>query len=119
MSILRYKDIGWWVSVIAITLMLLSIGFFGYMKTRHLIQGVDIKTELSRRENSSLLRIKGNAMNAIHLKLNGREIYIDKEGNFSEMVDLLPGLSVIKLNAVDRFGKETEKEFKIINKNSA
>jgi hypothetical protein len=53
-------------------------------------------------------------MNAIYLSLNGREIYIDKDGTFTEPVALLPGLSVVTLDAQDKFGKTFEKKFEVV-----
>jgi hypothetical protein len=63
---------------------------------------------------SNLVTITGVAEKAILLSLNGREIFIDKEGNFSEQVSPLSGYSIITLNAKDKFGKTAEKKFELV-----
>lgn len=83
------------------------------------LKGVKIEASLTQNKSSSLVQINGNAKNSTQISLNGREIFIDKEGNFSETVGLLPGLSIISLNAQDRFGKFAEKKFTIISNQSA
>ncbi len=113
---IKNRSIGWWMGIILSVLLLMGIGIFGYIKMNFLVKGIVIKTEIIRDEDPSLIEIKGNAMNAIHLKINGREIFIDKKGNFSEMVYLLPGLSILSLNAVDQFGKLTNKEMRFVSK---
>ncbi len=83
------------------------------------MKGVRIEASLTQNKSSSLVQVFGNAKNSIHLSLNGREIFIDKQGNFSETVGLLPGLSIISLHASDKFGKSAEKKFTIISNESA
>jgi len=84
-----------------------------------IVKGVEIKATLERNNTSPLVQVSGNAKNSIHLSLNGREIFIDKDGNFSETIGLLPGFSVISLEAKDKFGKFAEKKFKIVYTESA
>jgi len=47
-----------------------------------LVKGVQIKARIVRQGDSALVQVVGNAKNAIHLKLNGREIFIDKKEIF-------------------------------------
>ena len=48
-----------------------------------------------------------------------REINIDKNGNFSEPIVLIPGLSVITIDTQDKFGKDKEKKFQVVYNESA
>ena len=122
MNPLKYKNIKWWIGAMSCTLLFSIIGVFAFMKMEFLWKGVQISAEINK-ENisslSSLTNIKGEAKNANLLSLNGREIFINKEGKFSEMIALMPGLSVITLSAKDKFGNLAEKKFEVIYKESA
>ncbi len=118
MEIIRNRSINWWMSIFFSFLLLLIIGIFSYIKTDFLFKGITIEATIHNSPDSSLVEVKGNAKNAVYLSLNDREIFIDKEGNFSELLIPLPGFSTITLRAVDKFDREKNKEFKITNKES-
>lgn len=63
-----------------------------------------------------LVEIKGVAKNISELSLNNRPLYTDKSGNFSDTLLLIPGYNIIKLDASDKFGSQTEKKIEIIYK---
>lgn len=79
-----------------------------------IFRGVKIQAEIEAQPDSSLVRVKGVASKATHISLNGREIFINKNGDFSESIILLPGLSVVTIHARDKFGKIDEKKFEIV-----
>ena len=62
----------------------------------------------------NIVKLTGNARNAIKLTLNGREISIDQAGNFNETIALLPGYNIVTIKAQDKFGYEDEKNFRLI-----
>ncbi len=62
---------------------------------------------------SKQIEIRGRT-NANLLKINNKEINVDENGNFSFKINLMPGLNVIKIEAENKFGKETIVERKII-----
>lgn len=90
------------------------IAIFSYEKMCFIWNGVKIEATLEQKENSSLTIVRGKAEKATYLTLNGREIFIDKGGNFSESISILPGYSVVTLNAKDKFGKTAEKKFEVV-----
>jgi len=108
------KNIKWWIGRVSFSALFLFIGLFAYYKMDFLIKGVQITAHVERDSSSPLLQIKGNAEHATKLSLNGREIFIDKDGSFSESVALLPGLGVVTLDAEDKFGKTSKKKFEIV-----
>lgn len=61
----------------------------------------------------SVTHISGNARNAIHLFLNGREISIDQKGNFEETIALLPGYNVVSIVGEDKFGNTDLKIYQL------
>jgi hypothetical protein len=54
------------------------------------------------------VRITGTAHNITHMTLNGRPIFTDPSGNFTEKVVLAPGYNVLTLVARDRYGRTEE-----------
>jgi hypothetical protein len=115
-TIIKKKSIKWWVGVISFTLLFGFIFSYSYIKMRMIVRGVEINATLEKEKSSSLVKIKGVAKNAIFLTLNGREIFIDKDGSFNEVAVLPPGLSVVTLSAKDKFGNQQEKSFREIYK---
>ena len=61
------------------------------------------------------ITIKGVVKNASFISLNGRQIFVDEEGLFSEEVVESPGLNTIELYVRDRFGKEKREFVKLYN----
>jgi hypothetical protein len=118
MKIAKNKNVKWWVGTVLCTALFLAIGLFSYYKMDFLWKGVQITASIDRDDTSPLIEIKGNAKNATYLSLNGREIFINKEGEFSEKVALLPGLSVVTIDAQDKFGKSAEKKFEVMYEES-
>lgn len=104
----------WWIGVVSCMALFGGIGIFSYFKMGFLWKGVQISAHIDQTNTSPLITIKGNAKNATYLSLNGREIFIDKDGSFSEQVSLLSGLSVVTIDAQDKFGKVSEKKFQVM-----
>lgn len=99
--------------------LFLLILFFSYEKMCFIWKGVKISATLESQNDSSLTTIKGTASKATYISLNGREIFIDKSGNFSESIVVLPGFSVVTLSARDKFGKTAEKKFEVVYEGNA
>lgn len=118
MKEIKSKNINWWIGLVSCTMLFVFIGGFAFMKMQFIFKGVQIEANINR-DNSSIAEIKGNAKNATHISLNGREIFIDKEGFFTEPIALLPGFSVTTLEAQDKFGNRAEKKFEVVYKENS
>ncbi len=92
---------------------------FSYEKMFFMVMGVKIEANIEQNNDSPLAQISGTADKAIFLSLNGREIFIDKNGNFSESIAVLPGFSIVTLSAKDKFGKTAEKKFELVKEKDA
>lgn len=66
--------------------------------------------------NQVLIEISGRAQNISYLNLDDRPIFTDKDGYFKEKLLLSPGYNIIKLDAIDKFKKYTEKKLELILK---
>lgn len=62
---------------------------------------------------SSVVSIEGQAKNAAWISLNGRQIYTDEKGHWSESLVVSPGTSIMTVKTRDRFGREVEKSIHI------
>lgn len=111
---MQKKNIKWWVGLVSCILLFVSIVSYAFIKMKAVVEGVQITANIDTSAHSGLVKIAGMADKAIYLRLNGREISIDKQGAFTEQIALPPGLSVITIEAQDKFGKISEKEMKIV-----
>ena len=115
--IFKHRTLAWWIKGISCTMLFVGIITFAVMKMNFLLMGVKLQATIDN-TGSSITHVKGNAFGANYITLNGRSIYMNKDGSFSEDVVLLPGLSVIKLDTEDQFGNTREKKFEVFHKDS-
>lgn len=62
----------------------------------------------------ALVSVEGTAANTSWLALSGRPIHTDEQGNFSEKLLVPVGYSILKLEAKDRFGRQSEKFIRVV-----
>lgn len=101
----------------SVSVFFLLIAVFAFYRSYDLVFGVKIKNvnlEDGTKFTESVIKVTGNAKNAVNLALNGREISIDKAGNFDETIALLSGYNVVNIKARDKFGRFDEKNYKLI-----
>ncbi len=48
------------------------------------------------------------------LEINGQQVLADTQGNFSETIDLQPGVNVIEVQAESRHGKQTKRYLQVV-----
>jgi len=119
MKEIKNKNIKWWIGIMSCVTLFAIIGVFSYEKMSFIWNGVKIQATIEQKSDSPLAIIRGKAPNANYISLNGREIFIDKQGNFTEVISMLPGYSVVTLEATDKFGKSAEKKFEIVREKDA
>ncbi|MEK7175976.1 MAG: hypothetical protein AAB695_01205 [Patescibacteria group bacterium] len=100
-------------------LVSLSVLFFFYIifQARFLILGPQVWINYPKDGEvvaSSVITMSGVARNAAWLTLNGRQIFTNENGLWSEKLIVLPGLSIMAVKARDRFGRESEERVRII-----
>jgi len=101
--------------------VLLSLGFilalYVVFQARFIILGPQISIDYPRdaqEVTDPLLIMRGTAHNVARIELNWRQIFADREGTWSEKLLLSPGVSIMTVNARDRFGRETEEQVRVI-----
>lgn len=78
-------------------------------QARYLLAGpaIELTAPLSVVQTERRVEIVGQATNIVNLTLNGRQIYTDGEGYFSEVLVLENGFTGVTVAAQDRFGRQT------------
>lgn len=107
-------------SVSAVVFLLAIFGTYGLYKAKAYLEGPEIAiTSPSNGEviGEQLLLISGKAANVSTLFVNGRQIFADKEGNFSDSLLLAPGYNIMEIKGNDKFGRETKQNLEIVYKN--
>jgi hypothetical protein len=103
--------------IVSLSVLLIFIVTYAFFISKDLIFGVKIKDVNiidGTKVADNIIKITGNARNAVNLTLNGRVISIDQKGNFNETVALLSGYNIISIKAKDEFGNSDEKNYKLI-----
>jgi hypothetical protein len=95
------------------TLLVLYILF----QARFVILGPQIEIDTPKDNaalTSNIVTVSGTAQNVAYLSLDGRQIYTDKSGHWSEKLIAPPGISILELTGRDRFGRQTEKTIRVV-----
>ena len=89
-----------------------------FRSTQDYLQGpkIIVKTPINGVTITSnpFIPILGTTERVSNIHLNGRKIFIDKEGNFKETILLYPGYNIITIQISDRFKKIVTKKLEII-----
>jgi hypothetical protein len=99
------------IQISSTTLVVIALlGYIGY-QARNIVSGPQL--EITSPLNGSsftdpLITVVGAAHNISAISLNDRPIFIDQHGNFSEKLLLAPGYTIMKVQAQDKFGRETQ-----------
>lgn len=97
-------------------LIALAIIGYGFFEARQLVVGPDIAitAPIDGTATSSVwVAVGGVARNISFLTINDAPAYTDESGRFYEVLTPPPGLSIVTVAAVDRFGREIEKSISI------
>ena len=103
-------------TLLLVLLAVLVIGGYGLFEARKLIEGpvITITSPTDGSATSTMgVVITGTAENISFLTINDLPSYTDKAGNFSELLSIPPGFTVLTVRAVDRFGRRTSKSVAI------
>lgn len=95
--------------VIGVFLLFSCILGYVLFQARNLIEGpiLTITEEPTNPISTRMITIRGIAKNAVYITINGKEMFVDHEGNFTKTLVLQDGYTIMKLRAEDRYGRET------------
>lgn len=100
-----------------ICLLLVSFGAYGLYQAKDFLAGPEIVIEYPKNGQSvhqSYNTIKGRAVNVSILRVNGRQIFTDKEGNFEVNLLLAMGYNIIEVKVSDKFNREVKKIIEVV-----
>lgn len=61
-----------------------------------------------------LITVNGTAERIAFLSMNGRQIFTDRDGNFTEKLPLTAGYNIITVSARDTFDREVQAQARVI-----
>src|SRR3989344_3335505 len=105
------------LKIASLSAFLLFIIIYAFFRTKDLIFGVkieDVNIIDGTKITDNIIKITGNAKNAVNLTLNDRVISVDQKGNFDETIALLSGYNIISIKAQDKFGNNDEKNYNLM-----
>ncbi len=100
------------IKLISVIFVFISIVGYAIFQGRNLINGPIITISSPKSGEvvkNPLISIDGSAQNISFISLNDRQIFVSKEGNFSEKLLLSPGYNIMRISATDKFGRKIEK----------
>ena len=97
------------------------IGIYSIFQIKALAQGVnlDIRGIVDGAVfNKDNLMLEGLALHANLITINGKEVSVDQDSNFSEELVLSPGYNIITIEAQDKFNKKSKEIYRVIYEES-
>lgn len=103
----RHFSLGTALYILLISAVVGAMSAYALFQARHIIDGplVSLRDELAHLQQSPTVTLAGTAENITALTLNGRTIYTDDQGNFTETLVLPRGYTIVTLTAEDRYGR--------------
>lgn len=86
---------------------------YALFQAQNILNGPIVSIFVPRNSNEVAV-IAGEAKNTSFITMNGRQIAIDKGGNFSEKFVLSDGYNIVKIAAKDKFGHVSEKTIEMV-----
>ena len=104
------------LTAVLVLLLLCVAAWYFLVQARYIISGPQItllnKPDTVQSERQIMLR--GLAKNITAIYLNGRPIVTNEEGLFSENVILENGYTIVRIDAVDLYGRHTHVEWPFV-----
>jgi hypothetical protein len=113
---LGYTDGKTKIKIFLLIFGLLSISAFTIFELRKVISGPKLTLECNCdyiQSDENTYKLSGKTKNVSEIIIGDRKIYIDIKGGFQENVLLYPGVNLITIKSLDKFGKEVKKEVSI------
>jgi hypothetical protein len=105
------------IKIIAGVVILFLLFVYGIFQARNLIKGPElliISPQTGASTAEQVAHITGSAKHISFISLNGRQIFVDPQGNFNEELLLLPGYNLWTISAQDSFNRTISKKIEIM-----
>ncbi len=103
-----------------VAIAVFSVLGYAAFNSRFIIQGPEITLVHFEEDQNSIISkdktffLEGTVEHSSFISVNGRPIFIDETGYFSEKLLLSNGVSIIDIYAKDKFGKEIRKKIDVL-----
>lgn len=108
------------IKVSLLSLLFAFIIGYAYFRSRDAIWGITITSSVADGASfdSKLVTLTGNVPHTSRFTVNGRELLVDKNGDFTDTLLLQDGYTILELKASDRFGRIKSKILHVYSKPS-
>ena len=100
------------IHILGVFLFLAVVAGYMFIKFTTFLLSPEIELESLSSEtvivNSPKIAIAGRVENTRSLTLNGRQLYIGKNGKFEDILELSDGMNILSLAARNIFGRSSE-----------
>ena len=105
------------LKIIFFSIIIVAVLSYSYYQTKDYLTGPVLElTEPA--DNATLFQsrvtIKGYTKNISYLNMNGKQIFTDPSGQFSEETLLAKGLNIISIIAKDKYERENKKILRLV-----
>ena len=105
------------IKLILLLIAFLLILFYAYYQTKGYLKGPIL--ELTEPADGATLfqsavTVKGFAKNIAYLSLNGRQIFTDPTGQFSEKILLNEGFNLVEITTKDKYERKNKKKLRLV-----
>jgi len=114
-----HRSVNTYIKILLGVLFIAVIFGYTYFQSTFLADGPQftfIEPSSGTIVEDSLVEIKGVVSRVSDISLNGNPIFIDEEGNFSEIILLSHGQNIITLEAQDKFERKITEVLELIYK---
>ncbi len=105
------------VKLLLLFILIAALAGYFFYQGRGYLSGPEIIIEspyAGEVVNDAYLIVKGRVLNISTLSLNGRQIFTDEKGFFSEGLLLARGYNIIELTATDKFGRIKKEKREVV-----
>lgn len=98
-----------WYKALLVIGIIVGVGWYGAFQARNLLEGprIALHSPTETAHHEQMITVTGDTENIVALSLNGKSIFTDETGQFTEKLVLEQGYTIMTLTATDRYGRET------------
>jgi hypothetical protein len=114
------------IKIFLMIFALLGISSFTAFELRKVVIGPELTLNCEKevenkncnyiKSENNIYKISGKTKNVSDIIIGDRKIFIDTDGNFTENLVLYPGINLITIRSLDKYGRETKRDVSIYYK---
>lgn len=108
-----------YIKIAAIVAVAAVIVGYSWFRMNDIWAGPEIvisNPKMAKKTDQQVIQLRGRAFDIAFLYLNGRQIFTDKAGHFSQTIVLSPGYNTITVRGRNQYGRQTREVIHIVYK---